>query len=100
MQRQKVRQYQSRTLIGNINRKEFEYRLVIRNGKNSPIHAVIKDQIPVSTDAKIRVGTSELSGARLNPEDGMLEWNKNLYAREELILEIRFCISYPVGYRI
>ncbi len=98
VQRKQVRQYQSQKAFGNYNRKELAYQLRIKNGKNTRIRVVIKDQVPVSTDEKIKVELLNLSGGELNEKDGSLRWMYELEALWEVTLDVAFRVSWPQNY--
>lgn len=81
--------------------EEFSYLLTLESNRDSAEEVVVRDQLPVSTDEKIKVETKTLTPAE-NPDkdkdklpSGVLEWKINLEGRKTEKIEIGFGVSYP-----
>lgn len=81
--------------------EEFSYLITLESHRDSDEEVVVRDQLPVSTNEKIKVETRALQPAE-NPEkdkdrlaNGVVEWKLQLTARSTQKLEISFVVTYP-----
>ena len=79
----------------------YAYLITIENLRNSAEEIVVRDQLPVSQDEKIKVQVEAISPDE-NPEkdkdalpNGTVEWKLNVPAKSEQKLELGFSIAYP-----
>ena len=56
---------------------------------------VLFDQIPVSTSQEIEVDAENLSGGKLNRENGEVKWNFELTPTEKKVVELKYTVKYP-----
>lgn len=73
----------------------FNYQLSIRNNKNIPIHLVLKDQFPKSTDKEIEVELTQTDKALINEEVGTLTWEMNIKAQKTETVKFGYQVKYP-----
>ena len=67
----------------------------LRNQSAHPIRFTLKEQIPVSGHADIRVELLKSEGAQYNPETGILEWEISLAGNETRSISYSFLVRYP-----
>jgi uncharacterized protein (TIGR02231 family) len=93
-----------RTVIQNFNEtkflssnveRTFGYKIKVKNNKKSKISIVIKDQIPISTHEKIEIEKLDISGASLNPDNGILHWTFDLESGKSVDKIIKFKVTSP-----
>jgi|GEM_PF-4265704 conserved hypothetical protein len=69
--------------------------LSFRNQSNRPVSFTLREQIPVSGHADIRVELLQAEGAQYNSETGMLEWEINLAGGEVRTVSYSFMVRHP-----
>ncbi|HEX2898867.1 MAG TPA: mucoidy inhibitor MuiA family protein [Bacteroidia bacterium] len=81
--------------------EDFSYLITLESNRDTAEEIVVRDQVPVSTDEKIKVETKVCTPAE-NPEkdkdklpNGTVEWKMNLSARATERIELAFSVSYP-----
>lgn len=85
----------NRSLIGSNMRATRSFAYQISSRKAAPVMLHIEDQIPVSTSNEVTVEQSELSGAALDANSGMLTWKLPLQPSEKKELEVVYHVKYP-----
>jgi uncharacterized protein (TIGR02231 family) len=86
--------------------QEFAYSITLESHRKSPETIIVRDQLPVSQDEKIKVTldmlhppeSAEKDKDKLSP--GTLEWKILLPARETYRLEFGFTVAYPKDIQI
>lgn len=73
----------------------FNYHLSIRNNKNIPIHLILKDQFPKSTDKEIEVELTQTDKAVINEEVGTLTWEMNIKPQKTETVKFGYQVKYP-----
>ena len=84
-----------RRVIGSNTRETKDWLIEIKNRKNQPINLLVEDQVPVAQNTAIEVEQQELSGAKVNPNDGKVSWNLKLDVNADKKLELRYQVKYP-----
>jgi len=80
------------------NRKESRtFKIQVRNNKNAAIKLLLSDQYPISTNKKITSKLEESSEAKVDKENGLLEWRLDLEPSENVELKIEYNVTYPEG---
>jgi uncharacterized protein (TIGR02231 family) len=81
--------------------REFAYSIALESHRKTPETIIVRDQLPVSQDEKIKV-TLDMLHPPENPEKdkeklspGALEWKILLPAREHYRIEFGFTVAYP-----
>jgi len=93
--RRKIEEFSSKKVVGNWKRDVYTYEIIVKNNRNRPIRMEMKDQVPVSQDSDITVSVEEISGANLDPAEGLLTWDVQLQPGEAKKYTISFTIKYP-----
>ena len=81
--REKIKDFTSKQLIGNKKEDSRSWLTTIKNNKNQTINLMVLDQIPVSTLEEIEVKAVNLSGAKHILETGELKWEFKLQPQEK-----------------
>lgn len=95
VQRELMKDYNKRSTIGFNRERTFGYEITVRNTKNSAVHLVLNDQLPISQDDKITVKVIEISGARHDETTGKLTWELDLQPSETKKLKLIFSVKHP-----
>ena len=69
--------------------------LTVKNTKNEPIELRMKDQVPISKDADIKVGDINTGGATLEDKTGTLRWVLSLKPLEQHTVTFSYTVRYP-----
>ncbi|GAB6887873.1 mucoidy inhibitor MuiA [Desulfothermus okinawensis JCM 13304] len=73
----------------------FEYQITIRNGKGRKIRILVKDNIPVSRNEKIKVKLlAPKEGVEIS-KDGIITWDLKLSPAQVVKLPVKFTVEYP-----
>ncbi len=74
----------------------FEYAIVITNGKSKEITLDLNDQFPISRNEKIRVELKTPKGDEaLVNEEGKISWKITLAPGAKKSIPVKFSVSYP-----
>jgi uncharacterized protein (TIGR02231 family) len=103
-------------LISRTSKMSIERRIVVKNTKDVPIHILITDQYPKSSDEKIKVeltepllplDTHELKDVKkyesactrigFNGETGNIEWDMIVQPNKEILVPYFYNVSWPAG---
>ena len=95
IQRERVTTYQEKKVVGGNIRQTYGFEITVKNNKTSEVSLSLQDQIPVSQNKDIEVEVGELSGASLNENSGILNWDLTLKPGEERTLTFRYEVKYP-----
>ncbi|NEO68505.1 mucoidy inhibitor MuiA family protein [Moorena sp. SIO3H5] len=94
IERDLVERQVDKKLIGNQRRTTYAYRLVITNLQSVQKTLVVKEQLPVSRDEKIKVRLSQTNPKIQTGEMGLLEWKIDLSAQDKQELYYQFIIEH------
>jgi uncharacterized protein (TIGR02231 family) len=95
VKRNKLKDVNSRAIIG-INQKEtYGYEITVRNNKSESILITVEDPIPVSMNSQIEVSLRNSGGGKYNPVTGKLVWEIALKPNESRRLAYDFEVKYP-----
>ncbi|WP_461833965.1 mucoidy inhibitor MuiA family protein [Desulfothermus sp.] len=79
----------------------YEYEIDVHNGKKRNIKLVVKDNIPVSRNEKIKVTLlSPKKDKATISRDGIIKWKIDLKPNEVRKLPIKFIVEYPKDIKI
>ena len=80
----------------------WEYEILVKNGKRSPIVIAVSDQLPISSNEQLVV--KALAPAWLKDTDALkktaydaYEWTLRLEPGNETVLSLSFSVEYPKG---
>ncbi len=100
IQREKVKEYESRQFIGNNVKKTLSWKITIRNTKKKTVNILVEDQIPVSRNQDITVEPEELSGGNLEKATGIIRWGIELKPAESKSVIFTYTVKYPKDKRV
>lgn len=72
-------------------------KLTLKNTKNEQVEVTLKDQVPLSGNAEIKVGNVVTGSAEYNSQTGLLRWLVTLEPRQEKTLTFSYTVKYPKG---
>ncbi len=93
--RQIIKDFGTRQFIGTKKEETKSWKTTVRNNKNQGINMVIFDQVPVSKVSEIEVDIQNLSGAKLNKENGEVKWEFSLKPTEKKEFDLKYSVKYP-----
>lgn len=100
IEREQVRDYTSKRVIGSNVREQRGYTITVRNGKPRSIDLVLLDQIPVSQNKEIEVTPIDLGGGELTAYNGILKWTLTIGASSSQKVAFSFEVKYPKDERL
>lgn len=95
VKREKVKDMNTTKFIGGNVEKEFLFETTVRNSKKETVTITIEDQVPLSTDANIKITDGELSNGNYNSETGMINWKLELKSGETKKIRLGYKVKYP-----
>ncbi len=95
IERNQMKDYNSKKTIGTNKVRTFGYEFVVRNTKNSPIRLIIHDQVPISQDAEIVVKDIELSDGSKNETTGLLTYDMTIPSAATQKFKLVYSVKYP-----
>ncbi|HBY67870.1 MAG TPA: hypothetical protein DEG69_09000, partial [Flavobacteriaceae bacterium] len=93
--REKLKNYKSKSFLGNNCIIDRDYKIEIKNNKNTTVNLFIEDRIPISQNEKIKLDDINTGTARYDKETGILKWNVTLSANEKAEKEFSYTVKYP-----
>jgi uncharacterized protein (TIGR02231 family) len=93
--RTKIKDYQSRQLIGSNKKDTYGWEIIVKNKKKQSIDMVLEDQIPLTTDKDIEINKIEISNAEYNEITGKLLWKMKLNTGESKTFKLSYSVKYP-----
>jgi len=97
IEREQVKDFSSKKLIGTNKKEEYAYRIKIRNTKKENVSIRVEDQIPVSGNSQIEVELIDANGGKVETETGKITWDLNLAPNETKELVFKYSVKYPKG---
>ncbi len=98
--RVKMKEYSSRTLMGSKRKATYVYEITIKNNHATPINIEVQDQLPVSSNQDIEVTVDQISNATHNPLTGFLDWNFVIDPGKVQTVKLGYTVKYPKNYTI
>lgn len=93
--RQKMKDFETRQFIGSKKEETKSWKIAVRNNKNQGINMVVFDQVPVSKVSDIEVDIQNLSGGKLNNENGEVKWEFSLKPMDKKEFDLKYSVKYP-----
>ena len=93
--RTKMREFSKRRFLSDQKEDSRSFDLVFKNKKSQPIQLLVADQIPVSTRKSIEVKSTEISGATLDKNTGILEWKIDIKPGGTEKRKMGYTVRYP-----
>jgi len=95
VKRDKLADVSSVKFLGSNKKQVFTYEITVKNNKKEKISMLLKDQYPLSTNKDIEVEVLETSGADVNKDLGILNWNIELAPGESKKYRLSYSVKYP-----
>jgi len=95
VKRDKLVDVSSVKFLGSNKKQVFSYEITVKNNKKEKISMLLKDQYPLSTNKDIEVEVQETSGADVNKDLGILNWNIELAPGESKKYKLSYSVKYP-----
>ena len=87
--------FTAKTFAGGSTKQTRQWELTARNLKTSPVDIELLDQVPVSTDKQITVEATDISGAEMNKDTGILTWKFSLKPAESRSMVVKYVVTSP-----
>ncbi len=97
VKRTKVKSFTEKNLVGSKVTNTRSWEITITNGKKQDIDIKLEDQIPVSSNEKVKVKLVEKGGADYNATTGMMKWELKLKPSETKKIIFTYNVEYPKG---
>lgn len=95
MKRAKVKDFNSRVVIGLNQKESYGFEIDVRNNQSETVVITVEDQIPVSQNSQIEVSLIDSGGAKFSPGTGKLAWEITLRPNETRRLTYQFEVKFP-----
>jgi uncharacterized protein (TIGR02231 family) len=96
--RKLTRRTTSKAVLGGTRTIDIAYEMSVENHRRGPVRVSVKDHIPVSTDAEIKVRLRETTPQAAEQTDlGELTWHVTLGPGEFATIRHRFTVEHPAG---
>ncbi len=97
IEREQVKDFSSKKMIGTNKKEEYAYRIKIRNTKKENVSIRVEDQIPVSGNSQIEVELIDANGGKVETETGKITWDLVVAPNETKELVFKYSVKYPKG---
>ena len=95
VKREKIKDLTTKRFIGSKKEELRNWKTTVRNNKGQKVNMIIYEQVPVSTNSEIEVTIQNVSGAKLNAENGEIKWEFVLEPSETQEFEIQYSVRFP-----
>jgi len=95
IKREKLEDLSQTKTIGSSKTQTLLYEIKIKNNKNTAIQLNLQDRYPISTDKSMQVEVLETSGAQVNTEKGLVDWDLQIPAGATKTLKFSYSVKYP-----
>ena len=92
--------FTAKALVGGSVKQTRQWELTARNLKPMPIEIEMQDQIPVSINKEIVVDATDISGAEMDKDTGILTWKFSLQPAESKSATVKYVVTYPKTTRV
>jgi uncharacterized protein (TIGR02231 family) len=93
--RERVKDYTSKKIIGGKKKELFIFEIEVRNTKSEKVSITLEDQVPISQNKEITVDLISRGGAKYEESTGKLTWVLYLEPKETRKLSFEFEVLYP-----
>lgn len=98
--REKITDKCKTNTIGFSKKHNRAYRINIKNNRQEAINIRLVDQIPVSSNEKIKVTLNKSGDGKLDPETGILEWEFNIPKGDLKSTSFEYEVKHPRKYNV
>ncbi len=95
VKRTKAKTFKEKNFIGSKVTETRSWEITITNGKKQDVEIEIEDQIPVSTNEKVKVKLLDQGGSNYNSTIGQLKWILNIKSLETKKIQFSYSVEYP-----
>lgn len=95
VKREKVKDYMQKRFLGSTTTVTRAWKISVKNNKGAACPVYITDQLPFSENKDISVEKIDISGARENTQNGLLEWKLDIQPGETKELNLKYAVKYP-----
>jgi uncharacterized protein (TIGR02231 family) len=100
IERKILKDFSQKNFLGSTKKETFTFEISVNNTNDFAADVKIQDQIPISTNAEIKVEIEQLSDAKQNIETGVLEWKFTLKAKETKKLKVIYSVTSPKAKKV
>jgi len=100
IKRTKVKSFTEKNLVGSKITETRVWEITITNGKKQDVEINLKDQIPVSSNEKVKVKLTDQSGSDYTAATGILKWTVKLKPTETKKIQFSYSVEYPKGSQV
>ncbi|AWH84609.1 hypothetical protein HYN59_05525 [Flavobacterium album] len=95
IERTKVVEKSGSKFLSSKKEETFTYDIIVRNNKKEAVQLTVKDQYPLSTLENMEVELLESSGADVDEETGILQWQMKLKPGETKKVRLSYRVRHP-----
>ncbi len=81
-------------VVGNIRKRSITIEITVKNQNMTAIEMDLKDQFPISNVSDIKIETSSVKDAEVDPTSGIIHWKLNLKPGETKKVTFNYLISW------
>ncbi|MBK8701958.1 MAG: DUF4139 domain-containing protein [Saprospiraceae bacterium] len=93
--REKLKDYKKTSFLSSKKQISSGWETSIKNNKTVAIDIIVRDQLPLSTDGSMEIEADDLSGGKLDPATGIVEWKLSLKPGEQVKRKLAFTVKVP-----
>lgn len=93
--RDQIKEFCKTSVLGSKKATTKAFKIKVTNGKKSEISILVRDQVPLTTNADIEVINEELSGGKYDATTGFVDWDVKLAPGETKEFVLRYTVKYP-----
>lgn len=98
VERKLHRRSASKAMLGGTRTTDIAYEITVENHRPGPARISVRDHIPLSRDAEIKVRLREAAPPPAEQTDlGELGWELDLGPGEQVVIRHRFTVEHPAG---
>jgi len=98
VERKLIRRSTSKAVLGGTRTIDIAYEITVENHRPGKARASVRDHIPLSRDAEIKVKSREVTPAPAATDDlGQLTWDLALDGGKSATIRHRFTVEHPAG---
>lgn len=95
IQRNKMKEFTQRQLLGGNKVETIAFEIKIRNNKSEPIKIVIQDQLPISSESEVTVEGDVKPAGKIDNDTQIVTWDLEIKSAEEKKLELKYTVKFP-----
>lgn len=100
VKRERVLAFKEKNVVGTKVTETRTWSISLYNSKKQEVIIYLEDQIPISSNEKLKVKVTEQTGASFNSADGKLKWEIKLPPADSKKIIFSYSVEYPKGYLV